>query len=196
MVLGGILMMGMVLLILHNSFENHRAGREADEALLSVKGIVIEPVPKEAQSEEVQLAGEESSSEMTVVEIDGYGYIGYLSIPELELELPIMSEIDTIRLKTAPCRYYGSTKTDDLVIAGHNYARHFGTLYTLKTGDSVTFTDMDGVIHDYEVEELEILAATEVPDMIEGKYPLTLYTCTFGGKERVTVRCKKIAALP
>ena len=62
--------------------------------------------------------------EMTVVEIDGYGYVGVLTIPTLELELPVMSEWDAARLKIAPCRYSGSTKTRDLVIAGHNYTTH------------------------------------------------------------------------
>ncbi len=40
--------------------------------------------------------------EMTVVEIDGYGYVGVLTIPALELELPVMSEWDAARLKIAP----------------------------------------------------------------------------------------------
>lgn len=114
---------------------------------------------------------------MTVVEIDGYGYIGYLSIPACDLDLPVMSEWDYARLKIAPCRYTGSTKTDDLVIAAHNYVRHFKSLWNIPVGETVYFTDMDGVRHTYAVAA--------------GEYALTLFTCNNGGTARVTVRCEK-----
>lgn len=58
----------------------------------------------------------ELDATMTVVEINGYDYVGYLSVPKLDLELPVMSDWDYDRLKTVPCRHFGSTKTDDLVI--------------------------------------------------------------------------------
>lgn len=93
----------------------------------------------------------ELDATMTVVEINGYDYVGYLSVPKLDLELPVMSDWDYVRLKTAPCRHFGSTKTDDLVIAAHNYQSHFGRLKELEIGDAVTFTDMDGVVIRYEV---------------------------------------------
>jgi len=184
---GGILFAAACLLFSYNRFQNAQAGSQADEALTAVKATADRPLAGETETE---TAGSEAGSEMTVVEIDGYGYIGYLSIPVLGLELPVMSEVDGTRLKKAPCRYYGSTKTADLVIAAHNYARHFGGLHTLKEGDSVTFTDMDGISYSYRVAELETLEAEAVAEMVESGYPLTLYTCTFGGEKRVTVRCR------
>lgn len=102
-----------------------------------------------------------------------------------------MSEWDYTRLKTAPCRYTGSSKTDDLVICGHNYGRHFGRLKNLQAGDLLTFTDMDGVTTVYEVKETQILQPAQVEEMIESSYDLTLYTCTYGGRTRVTVRCDR-----
>lgn len=53
-----------------------------------------------------------------------------------------MSQWDYERLKIAPCRYEGSTKSDDLVLLAHNYGKHFGTLKNLVPGDEVFFTDM------------------------------------------------------
>ena len=129
---------------------------------------------------------------MTEVEIDGYNYIGYLSIPSLDLELPVMSEWDYTRLKIAPCRYAGSTKNNDLVIAAHNYVSHFGPIKNLAQGDSVYFTDMDGIVSCYTVEEMDILAPTDVEEMTAGDYDLTLFTCTYGGKTRMTVRCGRV----
>lgn len=130
-------------------------------------------------------------NEMTVVEINGYGYIGYLSIPEFNLKLPVMSQWDYKRLRIAPCRYYGSTKTNNLVIAAHNYSRHFGKIKLLKPGDKITFTDMDATVTDYQVEAVDILSPFAVEEMTNEEYDLTLFTCTYGGQSRVTVRCMK-----
>lgn len=95
--------------------------------------------------------------EMPVVMLDGYEYVGYVEIPTLGLKLPVMSEWDYTRLKVAPCRQFGSSRTDDLVIAAHNYESHFGHLKDLSVGDTVTFTDMDGIVNTYCVEKIETL---------------------------------------
>ena len=121
--------------------------------------------------------------------IDGYLCIGCLSIPSLGLELPVMSDWSYPQLKLSPCRYSGSTGTGDLVICAHNYARHFGKLKTLSEGAEVYFTDMDGMTRRYEVAAVEILPPTDLENMTAGEYDLTLFTCTYGGQSRVTVRC-------
>lgn len=59
----------------------------------------------------------------------------------------------------------------------------------LNIGDSVNFTDMDGNVHSYRVAALETLAPEDVDGMLSGDWNLTLFTCTLGGKSRVTVRC-------
>ena len=129
--------------------------------------------------------------ELTVVEIDGYDYIGYLSIPALELTLPVMSEWDYERLKIAPCRQFGSPQTDDLVIAAHNYKTHFAYLSSLSPGDSVTFTDMDGTVNTYTVDKLETLTPTSVDAVQNSGYDLVLYTCTYGVDTRIAVFCTR-----
>ena len=96
------------------------------------------------------------------------------------------------QLRIAPCRYYGSTKTGDLVIAAHNYSRHFGNIRNLSAGDEVYFTDMDGEITAYEVAEVDTLNPTDVEEMTDSGYALTLFTCTYGGQSRVTVRCNAV----
>lgn len=182
--IGAVLVVAALALLLFNRAEDKNAGNAADEILPAVMAAIEEPLPTGDEDGE-------DEPEMTVVDIDGYGYIGYLTIPALDLKLPVMSEWDDTRLKTAPCRYYGSVKTNDLVIAGHNYDRHFGRLKNLRTGDNVFFTDMDGVTAAYEVTEVEELQPTEIGQMLESGYDLTLYTCTYGGQSRVTVRCSR-----
>ena len=101
-----------------------------------------------------------------------------------------MAGWDYDKLQSAPCRYSGSLATGDLVIAGHNYTRHFGRLDTLQPGDEVIFTTMNGLQHHYAVALVETLAATDLADMTAGEYPLSLFTCNYSGQARVTVRCE------
>lgn len=151
--------------------------------------------PSAAEDGQSATSGEAGtvSTEEIVVDIDGYGYIGYLTFPTLDMQLPVMSEWDYARLKISPCRYVGTVATDDIVIAAHNN-RHFGPINDLVLGDSVIFTDMNGVSTHYEVVETDILASTAIEEMTSGEFDLTLFTCTIGGKSRVTVRCDRVEA--
>lgn len=185
--IGAALLIAALSLLTFNRAEDKRAGNAAKEILPSVIAAIEARqanIPGTAPRE----TGQEALN-IPLAEIGGYGYIGYLSIPVLGLELPVMSEWDYTRLKIAPCRYFGAAKTDDLVICGHNYTRHFGTLKDLRTGDLVFFTGIDGAAIPYEVKTVEILQPTQLSEMIESGYDLTLYTCTYGGRSRVTVRC-------
>ena len=128
----GILLIGFAMgLLIYNNQENKKAQESSNLLVESLRLSISENELKEQISDPFD-------EEMKIEEIDGYGYIGYLSIPALGLDLPVMSEWDYGRLKIAPCRYYGSTKTDNLVIAAHNYKVHFGYLGNLQSGDSVT----------------------------------------------------------
>lgn len=186
-VIGVVLTMSALLLFLYNRREDEQAGERADSILQQLEAELPEVTPEPLEGEAVP----EESAEMKVVEIDGYGYIGYLEIPDLSLQLPVMAEWDYKRLKIAPCRQFGAVGTNDLVIAAHNYDRHFGRLKTLQGGESVTFTDMDGIVTSYVVEKVETLKPTAVDEVQNSDYDLVLYTCTLGGKTRVTVFCNR-----
>jgi sortase A len=75
------------------------------------------------------------------------------------------------------------------VIAAHDYKAHFGRLSELQTGDLVIFTDVSGTARYYEVAILETLPPNATKEMITSGFDLSLYTCTHGGSNRVTVRC-------
>ena len=187
MILGTVLILAALSLFLWNR-------READQAAEAVETILPQVVERIAETAaEAPAPPDPFDPTMTETEIDGYLYIGYLSIPALGLELPVMSDWDYTRLTIAPCRYSGSTKTDDLVIAAHNYARHFGGLSGLSGGEEIYFVDMDNVVSSYTVVCVEILSPTAVEEMTNGEYDLSLYTCTYGGRSRVTVRCDRTA---
>ena len=133
-----------------------------------------------------------NDSVMQYVIIDEYAYIGYISIPSLRLNLPVMSEWSYDNLNLSPCRYSGSPSTDDFVIAAHNYSSHFGFISSLSEGDTVSFIDVEGNQTDYSVEHIDTLSPTAVEDMTAGEYDLTLFTCTYSGQARITVRLNRI----
>ena len=56
----------------------------------------------------------------------------------------------------------------------------------------MTFTDMDGVAWEYRVVAQEILGADAVEDVPGGECDLTQFTCTYGGENRITVRCDRV----
>ena len=192
MAAGTILILSAVALILYNAYEN-RSAKIASNAILAElkRSIDSKSGSEDAKTGLSNVDDTDASAEMPIIEINGYGYIGYLTIPVLDLSLPIMAEWDYTRLKIAPCRQFGTVAGNDLVIAGHNYLSHFGNLKTLQVGDALYFTDAAGKVVHYEVSAMEILQPTQVKEIKNSMWDLTLYTCTYGGRERVVIRCKK-----
>lgn len=192
MLIGTGLILAALCLYVFNLNEARRAGRYADEIQKQLQRISdtggMRTGSQNGDSQALE-AEQASISDMAEAEIDGFRYIGYLTLPALGLKLPVMDDWDYKRLKLAPCRYYGSPQTNDLVVAAHNYDRHLGRLGKLLPGDPVYFTDMTGQVFSYEVGEVTVLDPMAVEEMTDGSYALTLFTCTYGGKSRVTVRC-------
>lgn len=213
--LGVMLIISAAGLFAYNRYEEAMAADMASDVLGALQEeIYLEKKPAEEVIPEKDAAVEENDTEavdedisadapvaidpiipdskMPTLQINGYSYIGYLSIPDLSLELPVMDSWDYSKLKIAPCHYFGSYKTDDLVIAGHNYEKHFGGLKDLDIDSAVYFTDAGGNIHAYKVVAIEILQPSDTLEMIESQFDLTLYTCTYSGSERVTLRCVRM----
>lgn len=194
--LGTALLVAALSLFFYNQGQAAAAEQASMELMVQMAEQIRQRTEELAASNgmaESTLETEPSASiDMTVVEIDGHGYIGYLSVPELELELPVMADWSYPKLKLAPCRYAGSVAGDDLVLMAHNYVRHFGGLSELDEGDRVVFTDMDGNVTDYAVVARDILEPTAVTEMTAGDFDLTLFTCTYGGQSRVTVYCDRV----
>jgi sortase A len=188
-ILGILLLSGALLLAVFNRRQDAAARDAAAEIMARIGQEIQENSAGELQIPPELLTDEEKK--MTEVEIDGYAYIGYLSIPNLGLELPVMSSWSYSQLRRAPCRYSGSVRGEDLVLMAHNYKNHFGRISRLNLNDSVSFTDMDGITTQYKVAALDILESTAVETMTAGEFDLTLFTCTYGGKSRVTVYCNK-----
>ena len=188
---GGLLLIAAALLLTcYNLWDERRAAASAGEILLELEPETVRPEVPEAGGEvEIPDYILDPGREMPAVEVRGDPYIGVLELPALGLELPVLSRWSYPALKEAPCRYTGSAYQGDLIIAGHNYRSHFGGLKNLTPGDTVRFRDVDGNVFAYTVAEVETLDKYAVAEMEAGDWDLTLFTCTYGGAARVTVRC-------
>ena len=195
MVLGALLILAAAALLAYNKWDASRADKASQEVLGELEQTLNAAIEEKAKSDTVALQPElDPTQEMTVTELNGWDYIGYLSIPSIELELPVMSQWSYAGLKIAPGRYSGSTYADNMVVCAHNYAKHFSPIKWLTEGAQVYFTDMDGMRSTYEVSYVETLQPTQIEEMTEkteesDEWDLTLFTCTTGGSARCAVRC-------
>ncbi|MBQ6877040.1 MAG: sortase [Oscillospiraceae bacterium] len=187
--LGLALLLGSLGLFLYNEKLQNDAAKASEELMPQiVDAIKI----RQEETEEPEIVAPDEKK-MTVIEIDGSDYLGFVGIPAIGIELPVMADWDYEKLKTAPCRYSGSVYTEDLVIMAHNYKKHFGRLSQLVNGDQITFTDMDGKTYRYKVASVEMLPEYAVEEMTSGDFEFTLFTCTYTGESRVAVRCDRIS---
>ena len=183
LIITGIIFIILALcLLMYNAYADNRAGKKSQEALEKIQES-LKDINKNEQSED--------SSKEKILNIDGNDYIGIIEIPVLNLELPVMSEVDDDNLKISPCRYSGTIETNDLVICAHSYKKLFRYIKNLNQGDIVILTDMNGKEHLYQVELTEILAPTDIKEMIESDFDLTLYTCTNDNLNRITIRLNR-----
>ncbi len=194
--LGVLLLLSAAGLSAFNVWDADRAGEAAQTVLKDLDRQI--PVLEELDLPEELIPDYllNPKMDMPTQEVDGRKYIGRIEIPVVEMSLPVMDSWSYENLREAPCRYKGSAYLDDLILAAHNYTRHFGPISQLVPGDEVIFTDVDGNIFRYTVADLEQLDGTDVKEMEAGDWDLTLFTCTLGGQYRVTVRCVREDAEP
>ena len=128
---------------------------------------------------------------MPVVMVDDARCVALMQMPSLGIELPVNESFSYEALRSAPCRYSGSTYKDDLVICAHSYRHHFGNIGSLNAGDPVVLYDMDGNRFEYRVILVETLHPYDTDKMVNSEWDLSLFTCTPDGSDRITVRCAR-----
>ena len=190
-----VILLGIALLLcagglfLYNMNESNTQAREAGDIVTRVKEQVANNIEEADPSSQAPAPLEER--ELVPVLVEGSEYDGYLTIPSIDLEMAVYDTWNDEYLHKSLCRYHGSPYTDDLIIAGHNYRSSFGKLKKMAVGDEVYFTDMQGVVIRYKVTQIEVIGGTDIARMLDGDWDLSLYTCTYGGSDRLTVRCER-----
>ncbi|MCC8135218.1 MAG: class C sortase, partial [Ruminococcus sp.] len=138
-----------------------------------------------------------------ILDITGTGIMGYISIPVIDVELPIYHGTSSEVLNVAVGHLQGSSlpvggADTHAVISAHRglpSARLFTDLDKLVEGDTFTITVLDEVLT-YEVEDIFIVLPTELDklEVISGGDYVTLMTCTPYGinTHRLLIRAHRI----
>ncbi len=185
MMVGLLFLGGAIGLLGYNTWQEKK-GEESMTRIMKEMDPIITPLKHEVDI---------LPKTMQTVSVEGNEYIGVLEIPRIGTMFPILENLSDEQLKIAPCRYKGSYLNDTMILAGHNYREGFGIIKQLEIGDVVTFTDTIGNTIKYQVSNVEIIEGTNVEAMEEGEdWDLTLFSCTYGGQERYTVRCTRVAS--
>lgn len=187
---GLLFIIAALFTVVYNIHDGVRADQSAQELVSRITIQMPEYSPVASNSVTSEICAER---EMPTIKLDGYEYIGTLEIPSLNLSFAIMEEWSEDRLRMTPCRYSGSFYRDDMVIAGHNYGKHFSKIKSLPIDSEVVFTDVEGNVYEYTVSWMEIIKPEQVEEMVcktkDAQWDLTLFTCTIGGGDRYTLRC-------
>lgn len=188
------LLPGLVLLVaggvlLYSNYMREQSARQASLAILSAlhteSGAAEVAAPDNTGTAPAELSS--ASDKLTLATQNA---AGVLELPDLNLTLPVLSDCTPELLELAPCFYgEGQTEKEKLVIAGHSYEGHFGSLSALQEGDSVLYTPLHGSPRRYTVSFTEEIAGDDTEGLWLGDWSLSLFTCNFDGGRRVVVRC-------
>ena len=138
-----------------------------------------------------------------ILDISGTGIMGYISIPKIQVELPISHGTSAEVLNVAVGHLQGSSfpvggENTHAVISAHRglpSAKLFSDLDQLVEGDTFTVPILDEVLT-YEVEKIFIVKPDELDKLaiIPGGDYVTLMTCTPYGvnSHRLLVRAHRV----
>ena len=208
-VTGALLLAAAVSLVVFNKLQDRSAKNAAEKSLGTIKQYIAAEdhpadAPESSASSEDDSSAEETPPEdnkeaaedtdgAQALEIDGEFYIGMLTIPKLGLELPVARDFSEYNMSIAPSRWKGSLAGRDMIICGHNYSGFFLDLDDLTAGDQIVFTNLRGRQFLFSVSYTELISGWDTNAMLAGSdsWDLTVFTCTWSGWSRVTVRAVK-----
>ena len=139
----------------------------------------------------------------SILNINGNGVMGFISIPKLGVELPLYHGISADVLNIACGHLEGTSlpvggESTHCVLSAHRglpHARLFTDLDKMELGDTFTITVLNQTLTD-QVDQIKVVRPNEIEDVqiIEGEDLCTLLTCTPYGinSHRLLVRGTRI----
>ena len=196
LIAAALLAVGAVITYIQLDNAGVMAARRAEDLLARAEASA-QPQQEEIAAAPQGAAAVEPSPKRVLQDIDEeHAVMAKLTIPKLELELPVLAECSDAALEISVCRLTGPSEpggAGNLVITGHNYrsGAHFGRLDELAEGDTITLMDVWGKQFSYRVSEVTVIKPDDIEslDVYEGESALALLTCTQHANRRLLVRC-------
>lgn len=189
MLIGVVFILIALGIVAFNVYTQMEGEKQRFQVMEKLEKKIVENKDNPKPNETIVDKNERTANDCVI--LDGAAYIGYITIPSLDIKLPVSKEWDSGLLSVGACRYKGSTYQDNLVICAHNYFTYFAKIYKLASGDEVVFTDVYNEDIIYEVSNQEVIDGGDIDSMLknENDWDLTMFTCTLSGRTRQTVRC-------
>ena len=155
-VIVAIAIIGLIAFSAYNIYTGNRGDRKAADTIETLKTIIP---GLGIETDEATGLGRDPLASLS---IDGIDIVGVLEIPSLDIMTPVMGQTQddieyfTKWLDGSPVKGHFS------IIGGRDDI--FRKLASLKPGDRVTFTDIDGVRYGYEVKTQYHLKKWDVGD--------------------------------
>jgi len=155
----------------------------------------------ERDEEEEELVQEPEVKKNTYTASNGkkYSMEAIVSIPEIGITYPVLTETSDKLLEISVNKYWGPEPNEvgNYCIVGHNYknGKMFGKLSKLVNGDIIELEDLTGRVIKYEVYNKYVVNPTDTKctsQLTNGKKEMTLITCTNYGKQRLIVKCREV----
>ena len=180
----------------YNSFHQSRAISHYAEEVANIDAETYERLWREAveynrsltgRSNPFLLSEEELEEYNSILNYDGGGIMGYISIPKINCELPIYHTTEESVLQIAVGHIEGSSmpvggESTHCVLSGHRglpSAKLFSNLDLLESGDTFVIRVLNETLT-YEVDQIHTVLPNELQDLYieEGRDYCTLVTCT------------------
>jgi len=165
-----------------NTLEKEREKAEGYNKMLTGNMIITDPFDPESQREL-----EENSDYYNILNIGNDGIIGYVSIPKININLPIYHGTSEDVLKRGVGHLQNTSfpiggEGTHSVLSGHtglSSAKLFTDLDKLKEGE-IFFIDTLGEKLAYKIDQIKIVEPHETSDLVikSGEDYVTLVTCT------------------
>lgn len=207
---GAVLILAALSLLVYNRIENNRGEKEAKDSL----AVLEQDIPYQKTLDRIKNDGyskvpadnfgggmnplqpelELPNKPEKIVTTNGIDYIGVINIPAMDKTLPVTSGCNNRLMKKGACRYAGTVNDTNLIICAHNLPAFFKGLADLNSGDTIIFIDPDGQEYVYEITETIIVDGYDIEGCMAGseRWDITLFSCTYGGKQRVLVRAELV----
>ena len=108
------------------------------------------------------------NTDMPMMTVDGYDYVGIIEIPSNTIKLPVYSAWNERISKSVPCRYSGSIYNNDMIVGGKNTENNFGLLSIINLGDQVNFIDTTGHLYSFKVVNITHNANFDIESFDDG----------------------------
>lgn len=161
------------------------------------ENILIQPIENNTTGNET--TGENTTSRPKTKFYKEYPMVGYIKIPKIGVEYPILLDISPGALEVSVGVMYPSNpklnQPGNVVIIGHNYrnGKLFSNNKKLVVGDKIQITDLSGKTLEYTIYEISTIPETSTEYITRNRgnnIEISLSTCTDDGSARLVILAK------